>query len=123
MNIYVGNLSDDVTEDDLRESFSAFGQIRTINIVKDKVSGVSRGFGFVTMPVTNEAQKAIQEMNGKDLKGQPVKVEEGRTKTNLLGGQKRRSGPRNVRSGGNRRGGFGSRGRRGGPKRGGKRYY
>ena len=69
MNIYVGNLSHDVTDDDLRQAFEAFGQVRSVNIVRDKISGESRGFGFVGMPTENEARTAISEMNGKDLQG------------------------------------------------------
>ena len=78
MNIYVGNLSRDVTEDDLRQAFEAFGQVESANVVKDRFSGESRGFGFVEMPSTNQAQDAIDAMNGKDLKGRPIKVSEAR---------------------------------------------
>jgi RNA recognition motif-containing protein len=70
MNIYVGNLSLETTEDELRQAFAAFGQVRFINIVRDRSTGESRGFGFVTMPSKSEAQAAIDEMNGKDFKGQ-----------------------------------------------------
>ena len=68
MNIYVGNLSNQTTEDDLRQAFEAFGQVESVNIIKDRFSGESRGFGFVEIPSKQEAQKAIEEMNGKDLK-------------------------------------------------------
>jgi len=81
MNIYVGNMSTDVTEDELREAFGAFGEVASVNIVKDKISGESRGFGFVTMPTTNEGKAAIEQMNGKDFKGQTLTVEEGRART------------------------------------------
>jgi len=93
MNIYVGNLSRDVTEDDLRQAFEAFGQVESANIVKDRFSGESRGFGFVQMPSKNEAQSAIDGLNGKDLMGRTVNVNEARPKTaNRRGGGGRRGG-------------------------------
>ena len=82
MNIYVGNLSRDVSEEDLRQSFEAFGQIETVSIVKDKYSGESRGFGFVEMPSKEEAQSAIDGLNGQDLKGQHLNVNEARPRPN-----------------------------------------
>ncbi len=106
MNIYVGNLSRDVTEDDLRQAFEAFGQVNSATVIKDRFSGESRGFGFVEIPSKNEAQTAITEMNGKDLKGRTINVNEARPKTDRGGG------------GGRRRGGFGG----GGGGRGGRRY-
>jgi RNA recognition motif-containing protein len=112
MNIYVGNLSNETTEDDLRQAFAAFGQVRSVNIVRHKVTGESRGFGFVTMPIENEAQTAINEMNGKDLMGQTIKVEEGRTKTSFPGSRGRRGGFESGRRGKeNRQGSFGRGGR------------
>ena len=78
MNIYVGNLSRDVTEEDLQEAFGAFGQVASVNVIKDKFSGESRGFGFVEMPEKAEAQAAIADLNGKDLKGQTLNVNEAR---------------------------------------------
>ena len=113
MNIYVGNLSRDVTEDDLRQAFEAFGKVESINIVKDRFSGESRGFGFVQMPSKDEANTAITGMNNKDLKGRNVNVEEGRPKVN-----------RYPRGGGGRRGGSDGRERRSGfdGGRGGRRY-
>ena len=113
MNIYVGNLAREVTEDDLREAFEAFGQVSTATIIKDKFTGESRGFGFVEMPSKNEAQTAITEMNEKDLKGRTVNVNEARPKTNRGGGG-------GGRRGGGGGGGFGGRGGRGGG--GGRRY-
>jgi RNA recognition motif-containing protein len=110
MNIYVGNLSRQTTEDDLRQAFEVFGQVESVNIVKDRFSGESRGFGFVEMPSKREAQKAIEEMNGKDLMGRAVNVNEARPKTNR---RDSRGG-----GGGGRRGGFGG----GGGGRGGRRY-
>ena len=101
MNIYVGNLSRDVTEDDLRQAFEAFGQVNSATVIKDRFSGESRGFGFVEMPSKNEAQTAIDEMNDKDLKGRTINVNEARPKTNRGGGGggRRRGGPGGGRGG------------------------
>jgi RNA recognition motif-containing protein len=110
MNIYVGNLSRETTEDDLRQAFEAFGQINSVNIIKDRFSGESRGFGFVEMPSKQEAQKAIEEMNGKDLIGRAVNVNEARPKTNRRDGGGGRGGFGGGRGGG--RGGCGGGGRR-----------
>ena len=76
MNIYVGNMSYELTEDDLRGAFEAFGQVASATIIKDKFSGRSKGFGFVEMPNDAEAKAAIEGVNGKDLKGRAVKVNE-----------------------------------------------
>jgi len=102
MNIYVGNLSRDATEDDLRQAFEAFGEVSNINIIKDRFSGESRGFGFVEMPTKTEAEAAIEGMNGQDLKGRAVNVNEARPRTE------------SHRSGGGGRGERGGRGRGGG---------
>ncbi len=67
MNIYVGNLSYDVTEDELRQALEAFGQVETVNIIKDKFSGQSKGFDF-EMPSADRAKSAIEDLNGKELK-------------------------------------------------------
>jgi len=92
MNIYVGNLSRQTTEDDLRQAFEAFGQVESVNIIKDRFSSESRGFGFVEMPSKPEAQKAVEEMNGKDLMGRAVNVNEARPKTNRREGRGGRGG-------------------------------
>ena len=81
MNIYVGNLSNDVTEADLRQAFEAFGQVTSATVMKDKASGESRGFGFVEMPVQAEAHAAIQGLNGKELKGRTLNVNEARPRS------------------------------------------
>lgn len=78
MNIYVGNLSPEVTEEDLQQAFEAFGQVASVNVIKDKFSGISRGFGFVEMPAKAEAQAAIDGLNGKELQGQALNVNEAR---------------------------------------------
>jgi cold-inducible RNA-binding protein len=114
MNIYVGNLSREVTEDDLRQAFEGFGQITSVNIIKDKFSGQSRGFGFVEMPGRAEAQAAIAGLNGKELKGRTLSVNEARPQSERREGGSG-GGSRGRRSGG---GGGGGRGPGGG---GGKR--
>ncbi|MBL7213895.1 MAG: RNA-binding protein [Desulfobacteraceae bacterium] len=78
MNIYVGNLSYEATENDLRTAFEAFGQVISVNIITDRYSGRSRGFGFVEMSDEAEAQSAIEGVNEKPLKGRPVKVNKAR---------------------------------------------
>ena len=81
MNIYVGNISWDVTENDLKDAFSAYGEVQSASIIKDKFSGKSRGFGFVEMPNKDEAEKAVAAMNGKDLKGRSLTVNEAKPRT------------------------------------------
>jgi RNA recognition motif-containing protein len=81
MNIYVGNLSRDVTEDDLREAFEEFGEVSSVSIITDKFTGASRGFGFVEMPDGDAAQEAMNSLNGKDLKGRSLNVNEAKPKT------------------------------------------
>jgi RNA recognition motif-containing protein len=101
VNIYVGNLSRDLTETELREAFAAFGEVSSVSIIKDKFSGETRGFGFVEMPNKDEADKAISTLNGRDLKGRTATVNEARPRTDK---------PRTGGFGGGRggsRGGFG----------------
>jgi RNA recognition motif-containing protein len=78
MNIYIGNLPYSVTDGDLRDAFSKFGQVNSSNIISDKFSGRSKGFGFVDMPNAGEAREAIEAMNDKDFKGRTIKVNEAR---------------------------------------------
>ena len=78
MNIYVGNLSFDATEDDLRSAFGAQGEVSSANIIMDRDTGRSRGFGFVEMPNDEEARKAIEAVNGTDIAGRSVSVNEAR---------------------------------------------
>jgi len=94
MNIYVGNLSREVTEEDLRQVFEAFGKVESINIIKDRFSGEPRGFGFVEMPAKAEAQSAISGMNGKELKGRTLTVNEARPRSEGGRGGKRGGGGR-----------------------------
>ena len=104
MNIYVGNLSRDVTEEELRQAFEAHGQVSSVAIIKDKFSGEPRGFGFVEMPSKEEAETAITELNGKDLKGRMLNVNEARPRPDRGGGGGRRGG---SGGGGRREGGGG----------------
>jgi RNA recognition motif-containing protein len=94
MNIYVGNLSREVTEQELRQEFEAFGKVASVNIIKDRYSGQSRGFGFVEMATKEEGQAAIDGLKGKSLKGRELDVSEARPRTE------------------GRRGGFGGGGKR-----------
>ena len=94
MNIYVGNLSSEVTEADLQQAFEAFGQVTSYKIITDRFSGVSRGFGFVSMPTKAEAQSAITGLNGKELKGRELKVNEARPRHEGGRGGGRRGGRR-----------------------------
>ena len=81
MNIYVGNLSHDATEGDVREAFEAYGQVAAVNLITDKLTGRPRGFGFVEMPTQAEAQAAIAGLNETDLKGRTLTVNEARPRT------------------------------------------
>jgi RNA recognition motif-containing protein len=81
VNIYVGNLSRGVSEDELRKAFEAFGQVTSVNIIKDRYSGESRGFGFVEMATKTEAQAAINGLNGTSLKERTLTVSEARPRT------------------------------------------
>jgi RNA recognition motif-containing protein len=78
MNIYVGNLSQQATEEKIREAFESFGEVSSATIVKDKYTGQPRGFGFVEMPDQAQAQAAIKSLNGKELFGQSINVSEAR---------------------------------------------
>jgi RNA recognition motif-containing protein len=81
MNIYVGNLAYTVTEEDLRQAFGEFGQVASASIIKDQSSGHSKGFGFVEMPAAEEAQAAISGLNGREVKGRKLNVNEARPRT------------------------------------------
>lgn len=110
MNIYVGNLSYDITEEELRLAFEQFGEVESVNIIKDKFSGQSKGFGFLEMRSKAEGQSAINDLNGKEIKGRTLKVNEAQPRSGKRGG----------------RDGFGGgRGKRGygGGGRGGRRHY
>lgn len=96
MNIYIGNLSYTTTEDELRQAFEGFGQVNSVNIILDRETGRSRGFAFVEMGSDDEANAAITEMNGKELGGRTLTVNQARQREN-----------RGGRGGG--RGGYGNR--------------
>jgi RNA recognition motif-containing protein len=93
MNIYVGNLPYDVTEEELQKAFSAFGSVQTVKIIKDMYSGKSKGFGFVEMPSKDDGQAAIDGLNGKDFKGRTLNVNQARPRSDARapGGGRRRS--------------------------------
>ncbi len=120
MNIYVGNLSARTSEQELRQAFEAFGEVDSAKIIKDNFTGKSRGFGFVVMPNQEQSQAAIEGLNGKDLDGSALTVNEAKPRENRGGrpgggGGRPGGGPGGGgRSGG---GGFGGGGRdrRGGP--------
>jgi cold-inducible RNA-binding protein len=94
MNIYVGNLSYEATEEDLKQAFGAFGQVESVNIIKDRYSGESKGFGFVEMSSRAEAESAIEDLNGKEMKGRMLKVSEARPRSDDRRGGGRRGGGR-----------------------------
>jgi len=96
MNIYVGNLSYQASEEDIRQAFAAFGEVTSVAIIKDKETGRSRGFAFVEMANSPEGTTAITGLNGKDLKGRALTVNEARPRTD--------SGPRHAGGGFDRRG-------------------
>jgi RNA recognition motif-containing protein len=111
MNIYVGNLSLGITEEDLKEAFAVFGEVEAVKIIKDNDTGRSKGFGFVEMSDNAHAQSAINGMNDKELKGQTLKVNTARPRTENRGA---RGG---YNSGGRRGGVGGGGGRQGGGRR------
>lgn len=78
MNIYIGNLDYGVTEDDLRDAFGEFGEVSSANVISDKFTGRSKGFGFVEMPNDDEANQAIDALNDTDLNGRSIKVNQAR---------------------------------------------
>ena len=115
MNIFVGNLSRDASEDDVRQAFQPFGEIATVNIIMDKFTRESKGFGFVEMPTKTEAEAAIAGLNGKELKGRALTVNEARPKEDRksggggFGGGRRSGGGGGGFGGGNKGGGGGRR--------------
>lgn len=95
MNIYVGNLSWDVTQEDLKEAFEAHGQVASANLITDKFTDKSRGFGFVEMPVEDEARAAMGALNETDLKGRQLNVNEAKPRNNSSRDGSGRSGGHN----------------------------
>lgn len=102
MNIYVGNLSYQTTEDDLRDAFGAHGQVTSAAVIRDKYSDQSKGFGFVEMADGNEGKAAIEALDGTELMGRQIKVNEARPRPER-GGPPRGGGDRGDRGGGGRR--------------------
>jgi RNA recognition motif-containing protein len=88
MNIYAGNLSYDLSEEDLRKAFEEFGQVESAKIISDMYSGRSKGFGFVEMPDQTEAQSAIDGLNGKELNGRTLNVNQARPRSEGRRGSK-----------------------------------
>jgi RNA recognition motif-containing protein len=82
MNIYVGNLNFDLTEDELKELFEVYGHVTSVKIISDKYTGRSKGFGFVEMESDSEAKEAIENLNGKDVSGRAIKVNQAREREN-----------------------------------------
>jgi RNA recognition motif-containing protein len=78
VDIYVGNLSYDVTDETIKQAFESFGEVTSARVIKDKYTGRSRGFGFVEMPVLSQAQTAIKSLNGKEILGKQISVNEAR---------------------------------------------
>ncbi len=105
MNIYIGNLSYEVTEEDLKQAFETFGEVESVKIIKDKYTDRSKGFGFIEMPDDAGAQSAIDDLNDTEIKGRTLKVNKARPRSEGRGG----------------RGGYGG-GRRGGSQGGGRRF-
>ncbi len=116
MKIYLGNLSYEVTEEDLKLALEQFGKVESVTIIKDKYSGQSKGFGFVEMSSEAEGQSAIDGLNGKELKGRALNVNEARPRTENRGGGGGYGG------GGGRGGGKGGYGGGGGGRRGGRSF-
>jgi RNA recognition motif-containing protein len=81
VNIYVGNLSYDATDETIKQAFESFGKVTSARVIKDKYTGQSRGFGFVEMPEQSQAQAAIKSLNGKELLGKQMSVNEARPRT------------------------------------------
>jgi RNA recognition motif-containing protein len=105
MNIYVGNLAKEVTDEELQNVFAEFGHIKSVKIIRDMFSGESKGFGFIEMPGVAEAQKALDSLNSKELKGKKIIVNEAKPKTDSRSG----GGSRGGYGGGNSGGGGGRR--------------
>jgi len=85
MNIYIGNLSFDTTEDQLRQTFEEFGEVNNVNIIKDRYTGEPRGFAFVEMSDQDDANSAITGLNGRELNGRTINVNQARPRTERSG--------------------------------------
>ena len=118
MNIYVANLPYSTGDDELRSQFEAFGSVDSATVIKDRDTGRSRGFGFVEMGNDDEARKAIEELNGQEMGGRPLTVNEARPRGERSGG----GGGGGYGGGGGNRGGGGGYGGGGGNRGGGGGY-
>lgn len=114
MNIYVGSLPFDLDEEELKEIFEEYGEVSTVKVITDKFTGKSRGFGFVEMPDVETAKKAIEDLNGAEIDGRTIVVNEsvekpeGSRRSNFRGGDNRGGGGYNKGNsykGGNKKGG------------------
>jgi RNA recognition motif-containing protein len=103
MNIYVGKLSPETTEEDLRQAFEAFGQVISVKLLRNRVTGESNKIGFVGMPDSDEAQTAISKLNGTNLQGNAIKVEEGKRVISHSSSQGKQEGYGSDRGDRNRR--------------------
>ena len=103
MNIFVGNMSYQATEEEIRALFEPFGDIESVKIITDRDTGRSRGFGFVEMPNDDEARAAIAGLDGREIEGRSIKVNESRPKPDRGGGGGRGGGGRDSGGGGARR--------------------
>ena len=102
MNIYVGNLPKTTNEDAVRKVFSEYGEVTEVKLIEDRYSGELRGFGFVEMSSKSDAQKAIQEVDGTELEGNTLIVNEARPREDRSGGRPRSGGRRGGGGGGSR---------------------
>lgn len=115
MNIYVGNLAYQITEEELRQAFEQFGEVTSVNLVKDRFTGQAKGFGFVEMASQADAEKAIKELDGTEISGRPMRVSQARPRAEGGGGHRgggHRGGGHRGPGGGHRGGGGGGGGRR-----------
>ncbi len=88
--LYVGNLPDSATEQDLSDKFAAYGTVKSVELITDRGTGRSRGFGFIEMASGADAHAAIDSLNGSDYEGRPMKVNEARTLRKVYGGGRNR---------------------------------
>jgi cold-inducible RNA-binding protein len=103
VKIYVGNLSYDVTKEDLQTEFATYGTVGSVDIIIDRTTGKSKGFAFIEMPTLNEGQTAINKLNGKTLKDRAISVSAARPRSDDRGGSGGYGGGRSGSYGGNRR--------------------
>ncbi len=103
MNIYVGNISRESSENEIKQAFEEFGEVTSINIIKDKFTGVSKGFGFVEMPNKEEADNAIKNLDGQRINGRAINVAVAKPRTDSKPGYNKLGGGGNGGGYGNKR--------------------